>query len=86
VSLRPTASDFGQERTPCLPAPHGAPSRADQLSVTAIDVGYGREVIYAPTSPKLMQAITRMGAISSGRRVTDQTSGTYAIYAAMKKK
>jgi hypothetical protein len=33
-----------------------------------------------------MQAITRMGVISSGRRVTDQTSGTYAIYAAMKKK
>jgi hypothetical protein len=33
-----------------------------------------------------MQAITRMGAISSGRRVTDQTSGTYAIYAAKKKK
>jgi hypothetical protein len=33
-----------------------------------------------------MQAIAQTGAISSGRQVTYQNDGTYAIYAAAKKK
>jgi hypothetical protein len=37
-------------------------------------------------SSKLMQAIAQTGAISSGRQVTYQNDGTYAIYAAAKKK